>query len=166
MNREKSIKLLNKAVGEELLAIDQYMYFHFICDDRGFAPLAGIFKRLAIVEMIHAEKLAERILFLKGEVEMGISGQVEKIHEVKQMLEKAEAMEAETVKNYNIWARECAEALDSATKSVFEGLILEEENHQANFDTEMDNLNKFGDNYLALQSIERSKSVAVGTKTE
>ena len=166
IKREKSIELLNKAVAGEMTAIHQYMYFHFRLDDMGYDFLANQFKRTAISEMMHVEKLAERILFLKGEVEMGISGQVEKIHEVKQMLEKAESMEAETVKNYNIWARECAEALDSATKSVFEGLILEEENHQANFDTEMDNLNKFGDNYLALQSIERSKSVAVGTKTE
>jgi len=34
------------------------------------------------------------------------------------------------------------------------------------FETELDNLEKFGDHYLALQSIERSKSVATGTPAE
>ncbi len=33
--RKKSIELLNKAVGEELTAVHQYMYFHFHCDDQG-----------------------------------------------------------------------------------------------------------------------------------
>ena len=31
--KEKSIELLNKAVNDELLAVHQYMYFHFRCDD-------------------------------------------------------------------------------------------------------------------------------------
>ena len=33
--KEKSIELLNKAVSDELLAVNQYMYFHFRCDDYG-----------------------------------------------------------------------------------------------------------------------------------
>ena len=28
--KEKSIELLNKAVNDELLAVHQYMYFHFL----------------------------------------------------------------------------------------------------------------------------------------
>ena len=66
----KSIELLNKAAADELTAIHQYMYFHFHCDDQGYDLLAGLFKRTAIEEMMHVEKLAERILFLKGDVEM------------------------------------------------------------------------------------------------
>ena len=45
---------------------------------------------------------------------------------------------------------------------MFEDLVAEEEEHQDLFETEMDNLEKFGDNYLALQSIERSKTAAAG----
>ena len=63
--KEKSIELLNKAIADELNALHQYMYFHFHCDDQGYDLLAGLFKRIAIEEMIHVEKLAERILFLK-----------------------------------------------------------------------------------------------------
>lgn len=74
--REKSIELLNKAVADELLAVHQYMYFHFRCDDMGFDLVSNLFKRIAIQEMMHVEQLAERILFLKGEVEMKVSGEV------------------------------------------------------------------------------------------
>ena len=55
------------------------MYFHFHLDDQGFGPLAGLFKRTAIEEMQHVELLAERILFLKGDVEMVTGHPVEKI---------------------------------------------------------------------------------------
>ena len=65
------------------------MYFHFLLDDQGYDLLAGLFKRTAIDEMIHVEKLAERILFLKGEVEMKVGGEVEKIKDPAKMLEKA-----------------------------------------------------------------------------
>ncbi|NDW11292.1 bacterioferritin [Bacteroides sp. 214] len=162
IKREKSIELLNKAVAGEMSAVHQYMYFHFRLDDMGYEFLANQFKRTAIAEMMHVEKLAERILFLKGEVELRANAPVEKIHDVKEMLKKAEEMEAQTIHEYNTWARECAEHLDSASKQVFEDLIIEEENHQDNFDTEIDNMNNFGDNYLALQSIERSKNVGSG----
>ena len=40
---EKSIELLNKAVADELSATHQYMYFHFHCEDQGYALLAGLF---------------------------------------------------------------------------------------------------------------------------
>jgi bacterioferritin len=44
-------------------------------------------------------------------------------------------------------------------------LIVEEEEHQDRFDTEIENLEHFGENYLALQSIEHSKKVATNTVT-
>jgi bacterioferritin len=75
---EKSIELLNKAVADELSAVHQYMYFHLHCDDQGYDLLAGLFKRTAIEEMLHVERLAERILFLKGEVEMKVASDVKK----------------------------------------------------------------------------------------
>ena len=150
IKREKSIELLNKAVADEMTAVNQYMYFHFRLDDMGYDLLSSLFKRTAITEMMHVERLAERILFLKGEVEMKCSGPVEKIHDVKAMLEKAAEMETGSVDDYNAWAK------------VFEGLVVEEEGHLDQFETEIENLEKFGDNYLALQSIERSKVISSG----
>lgn len=159
--KKESILLLNKAVADELTAVHQYMYFHFHCDDQGYDLLAGLFQRTAIQEMMHVEQLAERILFLKGEVEMKPSGEVQKIHDVTEMLTLAAKMETGSVNDYNAWANECAKNADSVTKKMFERLVEEEEVHYDHFDVEMENLKKFGDNYLALQSIERSKSLSM-----
>lgn len=164
--KEKSIELLNKSIADELSAVHQYMYFHFRCDDQGYDLLSNLFKRTAIEEMMHVEKLADRILFLKGEVEMKAADEVQKIHDVKQMLEVAANMENGSVKDYNEWANECSKNADSATKKIFEALVDDEERHFDQFDKEMENLIKFGDNYLALQSIERSKTIAAGRPTE
>lgn len=161
--KELSISLLNRAVADELLAVHQYMYFHFRCDDLGYDLLSALFRRTAITEMMHVERLAERILFLKGEVEMVASAPVDKIHDVKAMLERAVAMEEGSVADYNKWANECGAAADSVSKKIFEDLVAEEEGHQDSFETELENMEKFGDSYLALQSIERSKATAAGT---
>ena len=162
--KEKSIELLNKAVADELVAVHQYMYFHFRCDDMGYDLLSGLFKRTAIQEMMHVEQLAERILFLKGEVEMKPALDIKHIHDPKEMLETATMMEEGSVNDYNKWANECAANADSVSKKLFEALVAEEEVHQDQYETELDNLGKFGANYLALQSIERSKSVATGAQ--
>jgi bacterioferritin len=156
--REKSIELLNKAIGDELWAVHQYMYFHFHCDDQGYELLAGLFKKTAIEEMIHVEKCAERVLFLKGEVEMKPAQEVKKIHDVSEMLKMASQMEDESARDYNVWANECSANADSMTKQIFESLVADEEKHFDQYDSELENLAKFGDRYLALQSIETSKS--------
>lgn len=164
--KEKSIELLNKAVADELSTVHQYMYFHFHCDDQGYDLLAGLFKRTAIEEMLHMEKLAERIIFLKGDVEMVASTEVKKILDVKEMLTMATQMETASADDYNQWALECSNNADSVSKSLFEELVVDEERHFDQYDVEMDNLKKFGSNYLALQSIERSKNIASGRPTE
>ena len=160
--KEKSIELLNKAVADELATVHQYMYFHFHCDDQGYDPLANLFKRTAIEEMMHIELLAERILFLKGEVDMTASHPVKTIHDVKEMLQIAADMETGSANDYNNWANECSKNVDSSSKKIFEQLVVDEERHYNQFDDEIENLNKFGDSYLALQSIERSKSIGAG----
>lgn len=160
--KEKSIELLNKSIADELSAVHQYMYFHFRCDDLGYDLLSNLFKRTAIEEMMHVEKLAERVLFLKGEVEMKPATEVMKIHDVKQMLEEASKMEEQSGIDYNTFANECAQNADSVSKKLFEELVADEERHFDQYDKEMENLVKFGDNYLALQSIERSKTISSG----
>ena len=158
----KSIELLNRAVADELAAVHQYMYFHFHCDDQGYDLLAGLFKKTAIEEMMHIERLAERILFLKGEVELVAAADVQKIVDVGKMLTLARQMEEESAKQYNQWANACGSHADSASKKLFEDLVGDEERHYDQYDTELDNLDRFGDRYLALQSIERSKARGAG----
>jgi len=163
---EKSQELLNKAVGDELAAVHQYMYFHFLCDDQGYDLLAALFKKTAIEEMLHVEKLAERILFLGGDVKMIVANEVEPISDVRKMLEKGRSMEEGSARDYNKWANECSANADSASKKIFEELVLDEERHYDQYDNEIDAMDKFGDKYLALQSMERSKNLASGTTPE
>ncbi|MBD3169341.1 MAG: bacterioferritin [candidate division Zixibacteria bacterium] len=157
---EKSQELLNKAVADELSAVHQYMYFHFHCDDQGYDLLADLFKKTAIEEMLHIERLAERILFLGGEVEMVPAWEVKNIHDVREMLDRGKELEEGSVMMYNKFANECSANADSASKKLFEDLVMDEELHYDQYDNEIDAMDKFGDRYLALQSIERSKSRA------
>ncbi len=139
------------------------MYFHFHCNDQGFDLLASLFRKIAIEEMMHIERLAERILFLKGDVEMQPSTKTEKLHSVKDMLTAAKSMEENSTKLYNELAIKCGSDADSTSRKLFEDLVVDEERHYGQFDTELQNLNKFGEQYLALQSIERSKILSTPT---
>lgn len=156
--RVKSFELLNRAIKEELVSVNQYMYFHFVCSDRGYDLLAGLFKRRAIDEMRHVELLADRILFLKGDVNMDMTMKIHYEKDVKKMLELAMKLEEMSINDYNKSVKECADSGDSGTKLIFDELVKAEELHFDQFEIERDNMEKFGDNYLALQSIERSKT--------
>ena len=148
---EKSVEVLNRVIADELTAIHQYMYWHFHCDDQGYDLLAGLFKRTAIDEMLHIERVAERILFLKGDVDITPAGPVEKITNPEDMVKKATAMEEGSATDYNKAALACGANADSASKQIFEGLVADEERHFNQFDQQLDNIKRFGPNYLALQ---------------
>jgi len=80
------------------------------------------------------------------------------------MLEMGRKMEEDSVKQYNIWANECSANADAASRKVFEDLVADEERHFDQYDTEMENIDKFGERYLVLQSIERSKAMSSGVE--
>jgi bacterioferritin len=162
-NRQKSIEVLNAAVAGELTALLQYMYFHFHLEDLGYKPLAEMFRKIAIQEMIHVEQFAERILYLGGEVIMKPDKITALIpHDVKKMLEYADSLETDTMAQYNEAVRICAEQGDSVTKRLFEEIVTMEEGHEDIFSTEGDNLDKMGDTLLALNAIEYTKENAGG----
>jgi len=156
MNKKTSIELLNQAVADELQAVHQYMYWHFHLDDQGFGPLALLLKRVAIEEMGHIERLAERILFLKGDVEMVPVGPVEKITDAQKIVSKAAEMEQAAIGIYNQAVIKCGQNADAASKQLFENLVNDEERHFDQFDKQLDNIKRFGPNYLALQSFEQA----------
>ncbi|HSL30444.1 MAG TPA: ferritin-like domain-containing protein [Anaerolineales bacterium] len=155
---EKSIELLNKAVADEMSAVHQYMYFHFHCEDQGYELLSRLFMKTAIEEMGHVERCAERILFLGGDVEMVASESVRKIRDARGMLELARSMEEGSIRDYNHWANECSASADAGSKKVFEALVDDEERHFSQYDLETKKIEKFGEQFLALQSIENSKA--------
>jgi bacterioferritin len=103
---------------------------------------------------------AERILFLGGDVEMKSAQEVEKITDVREMLVMARKMEEESVQEYNEWANIASQNNDAATRKIFEELVADEERHYDQYDQEIDNLDRFGEKYLVLQSIERSKAMS------
>ncbi len=160
MDRSRSIAVMNKAVGDEVQALHQYMYFHFHADDQGFLPLAALFKRIAIEEMLHCEELAERILFLGGDVELVASGPVEAINDAEAMLQWAADAETKAIEDYNGYALECTENADAASRRVFEELIAGEEGHFDAFDNQLENIKRFGPRYLALQSFRAEADAA------
>jgi bacterioferritin len=160
MDAQKSIALLNKGVADELQAVHQYMYWHFHLDDQGFGPLAALLKRTAIVEMTHVEKLAERILFLKGDVKMVVGGPVETINEPAEILARAAAAEQQAARDYNKSALECSANADAVSKQIFESLVADEEGHFDAFDKQLDNIKRFGPSYLALQSFDAGEPKA------
>ncbi|MCX8083813.1 MAG: bacterioferritin [Calditerrivibrio sp.] len=162
---KKSIELLNKAIAEEMTALQQYMYFHFHCDDKGLDLLSTMFRQNAIQEMIHVERFAERILFLKGEVEMKASQEVQKITDPEEMLKMARKLEEDAIALYNRFANECAQNGDAMTKQLFESVIADEERHYDDFDKEAENVEIYGKEYLALQSMERAKKRSTAKPT-
>jgi bacterioferritin len=82
------------------------------------------------------------------------------IHDVAEMLEMGRKMEEESAMDYNRWANESAANNDSVTKQIFEQLVADEEMHYDNYDTELMKIEKFGDRYLALQSLPPDQEVA------
>src|SRR3954469_20328974 len=96
----KVLEELNKALKEELTAINQYFLHAEMCENWGYKKLSDYIKKQSIGEMKHAEKLMERILFLDGtpsmmplELKVGAS--------VRGMLESDLALEVGAVKEYN-----------------------------------------------------------------
>ena len=146
---QKVIDLLNKARSRELTAISQYMAQHYELEDSDFGKLASKFKEIAIVEMKHAEKLAERILFLKGEPTSKPDGVAKKGQKVSEMLNTNMVLEAAAMKMYNEAAMVCAAEKDQISKELFEELLKEEEDHLNYFENTKDHVDKLGAAYLA-----------------
>jgi bacterioferritin len=135
--QEKSIELLNKAVADEMSAVHQYMFFHFHCEKQGNELLSRLFLKTAVQEMRHVQRCGKQILLLGGEVEMAASNSVQKIHDVKAMLEMACQMEQGSISDYSQWAIECAANSDPTSRKIFKGLVTDEKIHYSQFGLEL-----------------------------
>ena len=146
---KKVIDLLNKARASELTAISQYMAHHYELEDSDFGKLAKVLKKTGIEEMKHAEKLAERILFLNGTPTTKPDGNVKKGQEIAQMLATDIGLEKGAVTMYNAAANACAAEKDQVSKQIFEELLAEEEAHLDAFQNIKGHVDKLGAAYLA-----------------
>ncbi|HUK76364.1 MAG TPA: bacterioferritin, partial [Thermoleophilia bacterium] len=125
----KVIDELNARLAEELSAINQYMVHAEMCDDWHYGRLADPIKKRSIVEMKHAERLIERILFLDGRP---IVSNLTPIHigsVVPDMHANDLALEVDAVKAYNESIRVCVELKDEGTKEMLEAILADEEDH-------------------------------------
>ena len=148
MNK-KVIDLLNKARSRELTAIQQYMGQHYELEDRGYGKIAKSLKEIAIAEMKHAEKLAERILFLHGIPEYKPDRLPKKGAEIAALLATDIELESQAIVMYNDSAALCAAEKDHVSKDLFEELLKDEEGHVDFFENSKDMVEKLGASYVA-----------------
>ena len=146
---KKVIELLNQARARELGAISQYMTQHYELEDKDYGKLASKLKETAITEMKHAEKLAERILFLNGKPTTRPSGEAVKGQSIPDMLKTDIGLEDDAIKLYNEAAIICAAEKDHVSKGLFEDLLKDEDDHINMFQNIRDLVGTLGAPYLA-----------------
>ncbi|MDZ7333589.1 MAG: bacterioferritin [candidate division KSB1 bacterium] len=148
----KVIEALNKALADELTAINQYMVHSEMCDNWGYKILHEKIEKRAITEMKHAERLIGRILFLEG---IPIVSTLNPIHigkTVPEQFQKDLASELDAIKNYQEYIKVCHEVGDAGTREVFVDLLQDEEGHADEIEAQLDQISQMGaENYLALQ---------------
>lgn len=163
---KRSIDRLNDALGKEISTTLQYIYFHTIFEDAGYEHIASLMRRISIQEMRHIEHLAERILFLQGQVDMNPSFKCVQINGVREAFDFACSLEQSTIDSYNEYSRLCSAEDDAVTHRIFQNMSAEEEEHLDIFRTEMQNMIDYGAQYLALQSVAHSRNIAKESKKE
>ena len=147
--KEKVIDVLNKARAMELMAIGQYMNQHYGLDDADFGELAAQMKLIAVDEMQHAERFAERVKELGGEPTSEMSDVVAKGQKVQAIFPFDAKLEDETVAIYNEFLKICVENGDSISARMFEEIIDEEQEHFNYFDNVRGHIEELGPAYLA-----------------
>ena len=93
----KVIELLNEALKNELTAVNQYWLHYRLLDNLGIDRLAEFERHESIDEMKHADRLAERILFLEGLPNFQMLGRLRIGETVEEMLKADLAVEIEAV---------------------------------------------------------------------
>jgi bacterioferritin len=152
----KVLAELNKALREELTAINQYFLHAEMCENWGYHKLADLIKKQSIGEMKHAEVLMERILFLDGSPSMEpLELSVGKT--VKDMIESDLALELGAVKQYNEAVAIATREGDNGSRDLLVELLKDEEDHVDFLEAQLHQIKELGyERYLA-QQIEEAK---------
>ena len=149
---EMIIEQLNARLAEELTATNQYMVHAEMCENWGYKRLHGLIRERAIMEMKHAEKLIERILFLEGRP---IVSNLHAIHigdEVPKMHQFDHALEESTIRGYNDSIRKAVELGDNGSRELLEAILKDEEGHIDFIEAQLDQIRQMGaQNYLTEQ---------------
>ena len=149
---EQVIEHLNRALREELAAINQYFVHAEMYESWHYDRLAKFIKKQSIGEMKHVEKLIERILFLDGTPHMEpMSITVGK--NVKSMLQIDLDAELQAIALYNESVQIAATNKDNGSRDLFVELLKDEEEHADWLEAQLHQIEEIGyERYLVTQA--------------
>ena len=142
---KKVIERLNEALFLELGAVNQYWLHYRLLEDWGYTKLAKKERAESIEEMQHADKLVARIIFLEGHPNLQKVGALRIGQNVKEVLEADLAGEYDARTSYKQSRDICYQAGDYVTMKLFEELLIDEEGHIDFLETQLELLNKIGE---------------------
>jgi bacterioferritin len=130
----KLTEMLNQAIAGELQAIVQYMWHHVMVKGMDSASLSEVFEEVAMDEMKHAEKIAERLFYFDVSPTIkpnpiAVGG------DPTQMLKADTKAEEEAITLYKDIIKQAASEHDETTRLLFEEILSEEEKHHDTFTT-------------------------------
>ena len=141
---KKIIETLNSLLGRELTVVSQYMVHAEMCDNWGYTKLHDAIQKRAKVEMTHAEKLIDRIIFLEG---IPVVSELEKMHiggDIPQMFANDHEAEIDASNRYNAGILVCGNAKDYATREILEHILDEEDDHIDSIEAVQDQIKQMG----------------------
>jgi bacterioferritin len=149
----KVIELLNEALKEELTAINQYWLHYRMLDNWGVKKLAEYEKHESIDEMKHADRLAERILFLDGLPNFQALGRLRIGENVEEILNADLQAEQQGAALYREVAAHAETVRDYVTRDLAREILADEEKHIDFIETQFEMIGRMGlQNYIQLQS--------------
>jgi len=149
---EKILQTLNDQLADELTAVNQYIVHSEMCANWGLEKLHDAVEKRAIEEMKHAERLIARILYLEGRPVVSKLNPMHIGAEVVEQLQNDYASEQGAVKAYNDAVQQAASLGDNGTRSLFESILIDEEEHIDWLEAQLDQIRLMGiENYLAQQ---------------
>ena len=149
---QKIIVHLNTILCNELTAINQYFLHAKILADWGMNELAEKERHESIDEMIHAEKLMERILFLEGLPNLQNLNKLGIGETVPEMLESDLNLEMKGHADLKSAIKDCERVNDYASRELLEDILESEESHIDWLETQLSLIDKVGSqNYLQSQ---------------
>ena len=149
----KTIEFLNKALTNELTAINQYWLHYRVLADWGVSKLAEYERHESIDEMKHADILAERILFLNGLPNFQAIHKLKVGETVEEILKADLAMENEAIPLLRDAIEHCESVRDFVSREIFARILESEEEHVDFLETQFDMIERMGlQNYVQLNS--------------
>ncbi|MBB5687787.1 bacterioferritin [Sphingobium boeckii] len=149
----KVIEYLNEALKNELTAVNQYWLHYRLLDNWGMAKLAHFERHESIDEMKHADKLAERILFLDGLPNFQLLGRLKIGENVEEILRSDLALENEAIPLLKDGIAYAESVRDYVSRDLMADILSNEEDHVDILEKQFDMIERMGlQNYIQLQS--------------